>query len=100
MGNKLVGFNSIGKVVSATFGTNKKTGAKIAQVAGTAGRTVMQGVTKHGARITTIIDVPANMSKAQRNAVAMDLLKAGFTQMQAAFATGMSQSNLSRISRK
>ncbi len=100
MPNNLVNFNSIGNIVSATLGTNKKTGAKIAQVVGTAGRTVIQVVTKHGARITTVIDVPANMSKSQRNAVALDLLKAGLTQIQAAFATGMSQSNLSRISRK
>lgn len=100
MSNSLINTNGLGEIISATFSVNKKTGAKIAQVAGTTGRTVIQVVTQHGARITTTIDVPANMPKVLRNAVALDLLKEGFSQMQAAFATGMSQSNLSRISRK
>lgn len=62
-------------------------------------RTAVKVVTPHGAKLMSVIEVPHNMTKAQRNDIIEDLLNLGLTQELTGAATGTSQSTVSRVHR-
>lgn len=88
------------ELISVAAQYSKKFGALVGRAVWNNGRTAIKIITPHGAEVLSFITVPQNMSKAQRDEIIHDLLKLGLTQALVGAATGTSQSNVSRISRR
>lgn len=97
-------FREMGKaaanVVSMSFKTNKKTGAKIARAVLDDGRTLIKIVTASGVVSETVHILPEITSVAQRNTIIKDLAKQKITQETIAAMLDISQATVSNVLKK
>jgi len=87
-------------VVSLTFRSNGKNGAKIARAVMDDGTTLLKTVTETGVVSQSITSLPKITSVAQRNEVIKDLTKNKYTQEAIAAMLNISQATVSNVLRK
>ena len=87
-------------VISLSFKTNKKTGARIARAVLENGSTLVKTVTASGVEIQEVRILPVITSIAQRNSVIFDLANNKMTQEEIAAMLDISQSTVSNVLKK
>ncbi len=91
---------SIEDIVSLSFKTNKKNGARMAIAVLGNGATVIKTVTPSGAILEEAIKLPQITTKEQRNRVIKELATGKKTQEQIAAMLDISQATVSNVLRK
>lgn len=87
-------------IISLTFRTDKRTGARITRAVLDNGATLVKTVTATGAVLEEVVKLPKITSVAQRNDVIRDLAKNKKTQEVIAAMLDISQSTVSKVLKK